>query len=285
MSVNRSAFKRLVVDYLYIVLASFILAFAINFFLLPGKISTGGISGLGTVLYYKLGVPVSVTTLTLNSILFVFGYRTLKRTSVIKTLAGILFLTLFLEVTTFFGSAGEDKLISSVFGGVLAGVGVGMCVEREASTGGSDFAALMINKAFPNVSVAGIIFVIDAVIIFVSGVAFRDYTVMFYSAIALYFASKVTDFMLVRGDFAKAVYIISGMSDEIAKRIMSEMERGVTGLYGKGYYTDNDTNVLLCVVKSREVSRLVETAKSIDRNAFTIVSDVRKVLGEGFVEE
>lgn len=285
MSVNKSYFKRLLTDYLYIALASFILAFAVNFFLVPSKISTGGISGLGTVLYYTLGIPVSVTTLLANAVLFVFGYRMLKRSSVVKTVFGILFLTVFLEVTTLFGSFGEDKLISAVFGGVLAGLGVGMCVSRDASTGGSDFAALMINKLFSHISVAGVIFIIDAVIILVSGIAFRDYTVMFYSVIALYIANKVTDFMLVRGDFAKAVYIITKKSDEIAKRIMSEMERGVTGIYGKGYYSRNDTVVLLCVVRSREVSRLVGIAKTEDKDAFTIVSDVKKVLGEGFVEE
>jgi len=285
LSVNKSHFKRLLTDYLYIALASFILAFAVNFFLVPSKISTGGISGLGTVLYYTLGIPVSVTTLLANAVLFVFGYRMLKRSSVVKTVFGILFLTVFLEVTTLFGSFGEDKLISAVFGGVLAGLGVGMCVSRDASTGGSDFAALMINKLFSNISVAGVIFIIDAVIILVSGIAFRDYTVMFYSVIALYIANKVTDFMLVRGDFAKAVYIITKKSDEIAKRIMSEMERGVTGIYGKGYYSRNDTVVLLCVVRSREVSRLVGIAKTEDKDAFTIVSDVKKVLGEGFVEE
>ena len=79
MSVNKSYFKRLLTDYLYIALASFILAFAVNFFLVPSKISTGGISGLGTVLYYTLGIPVSVTTLLANAVLFVFGYRMLKR--------------------------------------------------------------------------------------------------------------------------------------------------------------------------------------------------------------
>ena len=285
MSVNKSNFKRLLTDYLYIALASFILAFAVNFFLVPSKISTGGISGLGTVLYYTLGIPVSVTTLLANAVLFVFGYRMLKRSSVVKTVFGILFLTVFLEVTTLFGSFGEDKLISAVFGGTLAGLGVGMCVSRDASTGGSDFAALMINKLFPHISVAGVIFIIDAVIILVSGIAFRDYTVMFYSVIALYIANKVTDFMLVRGDFAKAVYIITKKSDEIAKRIMSEMERGVTGIYGKGYYKGMDTTVLLCIVRSREVSRLVGIAKTEDKAAFTIVSDVKKVLGEGFMEE
>lgn len=282
---KKSGFNKLAVDYLYIAFASFTLAFAVNFFLVPSKISTGGLSGLGTVLYYKFGIPVSVTTLVANAVLFVFGYRTLKRTSVIKTVAGILFLTVFLEITTIFGTFGEDRLISAVFGGVLAGFGVGLCVEREASTGGSDFAALMVNRTFPHISVAAVIFIIDAFIILVSGIVFRDYTVMFYSVISLYIANKVTDFMLVRGDFAKAVYIISKKSDEIADRIMKEMERGVTGINGKGYYTGTDTTLLLCIVRSREVSRLVGIAKSTDKNAFTIVSDVKKVLGEGFVEE
>ncbi len=282
MQKNRT---RLISDYLHILLASFILAFAVNFFLVPSKISTGGVSGIGTVLYYILGIPVSLTTLAVNAVLFVFGYRMLRRSSIVKTAVGIVFLSLFLELTSYFGAYGEDRLISAVFGGILAGIGVGMCVLRDASTGGSDFAALMINKMFPHISVAGIIMLIDAVIILASGIAFRDYTVMFYSVISLYIAVKVTDFILVRGDFAKSVYIISKKPQEIADEVMRFMERGVTGLYGKGFYSSDDITVLMCVVRSREVAALVGIAKRIDKNAFTVVSDVRKVLGEGFREE
>jgi len=273
---------RIMSDYVYIAIASFILAFAVNFFLVPSKISTGGLSGVGNILLYIFNIPLSVTTLAFNAVLFVFGYRMLERGAVVKTVFGILFLSLFLELTSFLPTYTEDRLISAVFGGILAGLGVGMCVFRDASTGGSDFAALMINKRFPHIPIAWIIMTIDAVVILASGIAFRDYTVMFYSVISMYIAGKVTDFMLVRGDFAKNVFIISKKPQVIAEEVMRVMQRGVTGLYGKGFYSDEDRTVLMCIVRSREVSTLVDIAKKIDKDAFTVVSDVKKVLGEGF---
>ena len=276
--------KKTIIDYLYIALGSFILALGVNYFLVPMKISTGGVSGVGTLFFYLFNVPLSVTTLAINFVLFVLGYRTLERTSVIKTVAGILLLSLFLEITTIFGGYEEDMLISAIFGGVLAGVGVGLAVWRDASTGGSDFLALILHKMFPHISVAVIILFIDAVVITISGIAFENYTIMFYSAISLYISSKVTDFIIVRGDWAKSVYIVSKKHSEIAKEIIIDMERGVTGVYSKGFYNNEDNMMLMCIVKSREIPKLLEKIQRIDNKAFTIISEVREVHGEGFKE-
>ncbi len=277
--------KKVVTDYLYIAIGSFILAFAINFFLVPMKISTGGVSGVGTIIYYFFNIPLSVTTLVINLVLFVCGYKTLQKSSIAKTVAGIVFLSLFLEITEKFGSYSEDMLISAVFGGVLVGVGVGLTVWRDASTGGSDFAALILHKFIPYISVAGFILIIDGIVIAASGIAFKNYTIMFYSAISLYISSKVTDFIMVRGDRAKSVYIISKKHKEIANEIMSDMERGVTGIYSRGFYNGEENMMLMCIVKSREIPKLLEKVKRLDKNAFTIISEVREVHGEGFKEE
>lgn len=277
--------KTILSDYFCVAIGCFILAFAINFFLVPVKISTGGVSGIATVFYYIFKIPLSVTTLLINAVLFIFGYKMLKKSSIVKTVAGILLLSLFLEVTKYFGSYTEDILIASVFGGILVGIGVGLAVMKDASTGGSDFAALMLNKIIPHVSVPTFIMVIDSIVIIVSGIVFKDYTIMFYSVISLYISSKVTDYMLVRGDAAKSVYIISKKNDEIADEIMTDMERGVTGIYSKGYYNNTDMTMLMCIVRNKEVYKVLEKVKNIDKNAFTIISHVREVHGEGFKEE
>lgn len=274
--------KKLAVEYLCIAVGSFILAFAINYFLVPMKISTGGISGIGTVLYYFFDIPLSLTTLVINVVLFVFGYRTLKRSQMAKTIAGIIFLSLFLEVTSAFGGYGEDILIAALFGGLLVGVGVGLTVLKGASTGGSDFAALMLNRIMPHISVATFIMIIDGIVIAISAFAFENYTIMFYSVISLYIAGKVTDFIMVRGDWAKSVYIISEKHDCIAREIIEGMDRGVTGIYGKGVYNDRDRMILMCIVRSREIPKLIDAVKKHDSRAFTIISEVREVHGEGF---
>jgi len=277
--------KKIAIDYFFIILGSFILALGINFFLVPLKISTGGVSGIGMVLFYVFKIPISLTTLVINIFLFFFGYKTLKKSSILKTLAGIVFSSLFLEITKYFGFYSDDILIASVFGGILVGVGVGLTVLKDASTGGSDFAALMLNKIIPHISIATFILIIDTVVILVSGIVFKDYTIMFYSVISLYISSKVTDFIMVSGDFAKSVYIISKNNKEIADVILKEMERGVTGIYSKGFYNGKDNTMLMCIVKSKEIPTLMQIVKSKDKNAFTIISDVKRVHGEGFIEE
>lgn len=276
--------KKKISDILIIALGSLILAVGINAFLLPAKISTGGVSGVATLIYHTLSVPMWVTTLMINLLLFAFGAKTLKRSAVIKNLFGIALLSLFLRLTEWMAIPCEDILISSVLGGILVGVGVGLAVLREGSTGGSDFAAIMLNKAFPYISVASFILIIDAVVIFTSGAVFWDIKIMFYSALSLYISSKVTDFILIRGDFAKSIYIISKEHERIAEFVMSGLARGVTAIYSHGCYSGSDCMMLMCIVRSREAQRVLSKIKEIDRDAFVIISDVREVCGDGFKE-
>lgn len=279
---ERFDFKKCIIDYTYIILGTFVLAFAITFFHIPCKISTGGVNGLATVVYYLFNIPLSVTVLIVNLVLFVCGYKILRKFAIAKTIVGIVFLSLFLEVTPVFGSYSKDVFLSSVFGGILVGVGVGLAVLKEGSTGGSDFAALMLNKAVPFISVATFILIIDMLIIVLSGFAFESYTTMFYSAISLYISCKVTDMIVVRGKYAKSVFIISEKHDIIASEIIDYMERGVTGIYSYGCYKEKDQMMLMCIVKSREVPMLMKKIKKIDDKAFTTISEVREVCGEGF---
>ena len=276
--------KKRIIDYTIIALGAFILAFGINFFLVPVKISTGGVSGVATVFYHLLHIPMWATTLVINLTLFAFGFKMLKKSTVAKNLSGIVFLSLFLRVTENMGSYSDDMLICAIFGGILVGLGVGLTVLREGSTGGSDFAALMLNKVIRYISVATFILMIDTGVILASGFAFEDITVMFYSVMSLYISSKVTDFILIRGDFAKSVYIISDKNKEIADYVMSDLVRGVTGIYSRGCYSQTDNMMLMCIVKSKEVQPVLNKVKELDKNAFVIISEVREVCGDGFKE-
>ena len=276
--------KSVTKDYFLIVLGTFILAVGLNLFLVPCRISSGGISSIGTVLLYKLNIPMSVTNIVFNALLFILGYKYVGKSSVVKTIVGIVGLSAFLEVTKFFPVFGDDLFIATVIGGVLVGIGVGLVVRVEASTGGSDFAALILKKFFPHISVANLILVIDILIIVFAGIMFNDYMITFYSAIAMFIASKATDTIAEMGDAAKSVYIMSAKNSEISQMIIETFERGVTGVYSKGIYSGEDNMMLLCVVSPKQLPRLIHKVKEIDKDAFIIVNDVREVLGEGFKE-
>ena len=269
-------------DYLQITLGCAILAVGLHLFLVPNRISSGGVSTLATVFFYLFDIPLSVTTLVLNALLLVLGYRYLGRSAVIKTVVGVVVLAGFLELTTLLPVYTEDVLMATLGGGVLVGVGVGLVIRRDASTGGSDFAALVLKRFFPHLSTARLILIIDCIIIAVSGVVFRSLTVTLYSLVAMFLCSKVADLILEHGTAAKSVYILSSKTDEIAALVLRDFSRGVTGIYSRGVYTEKDRMMLLCVVSPKELPRLMRAVRALDRTAFAIITDVREVVGEGF---
>lgn len=272
------------VSYLYVAVGCFLTAMGLNMFLIPNKIAAGGVTGIATVLYVKLGFSVSVTTLIMNIALFFLAYKTLSKGAIIKTLYASVLLSLFLKLTEGFPSFSNDMLLSSIYGGIILGIGIGICIANDASTGGTDFAAVMINKALPFISVGKIILIIDTVIVIVSAYLFNDFNLILYCFFALAVSIKATDYVVDGVDFAKSVLIISDKYDEISKKILYDFERGVTGICCKGMYTQNDKTALLCIVKPREVYRLKQITREIDKDAFIILTDVRQTLGEGFRE-
>ena len=277
--------KELFMDYVWIALGALLLALGLNLFLVPIKLSSGGISTIGTMCLHLFRIPLSVTNLLLNTVLFLIGYRYLGKSSVVKTLAGILLLSLFLQLTEGLPVYTEDVWMATIAGGILVGVGIGLVVRREGSTGGSDFAALVLHRFLPHISVATFILVIDCAIIALSGIVFRSVTVTFYSVISLFLATRVSDAILSMGSLAKSVFVASKKSQEISQTIMERFERGVTGIYSKGMYSDTNSMMLLCVVSPRELPALVHTVRSIDKQAFVIISDAREVVGLGFQEQ
>lgn len=265
-----------------IVFGAFLLAVGVNLFLTPNKLSTGGITSIGTMLLYLFSIRLSVTNLILNAVLFILGYRYLGKQAVKKTVLGILFFSLFLEITSVLPAYSGDLLIATVSGGVLCGAGVGLVMRSGASTGGSDFAALILKAHIPHVSLASLIFMIDGAVILASGIIFQSLEVTFYSLCSLFVSARLTDLTLSLGTMAKAVRIFSEKNRDIADHIMTRLERGVSGLSCQGMYSRKQGLMLLCIVSPKELPLLVQLVREADSSAFIVVEDVREVLGEGF---
>lgn len=268
--------------YFLVAVGSFLLALGLSLFLVPMKLSSGGVSSFATILLHIFSVPLSVTTLVINAVLFIIGFKFIGKSALFKTIAGVLFSSFFLEIVRFFPVYTEDIIIATLIGGLLVGLGIGLVVRQEASTGGSDFAALILNRFFPHLSISVLIMLIDCAIITIAGLIFRSVTITFYSGIALFISMKATDLVLSFGDAAKSIFILSPKADEISLQIQNHFARGTTGIYSKGMYTDRDNLMLLSVVRPKELPILIRLVRSIDKNAFIIISDVREVLGEGF---
>ena len=274
--------KLYLINLFFILLGSFILAVGINVFLVPNKISSGGISTVGTVLLHLFSIKMSITNLVLNGVLFALGFKMLGKIAVVKTLVGIGALTLFLELTSYMPVFTEDMMLSTVIGGVLVGLGVGLVRRQGASTGGSDFLALILKRFIPHISLANIILVADCVVIVVAGAVFKSFTVTAFSVIAMYISSKITDGIVTLGNSAKSIQIFSLKNEEISRHIMEKYERGVSGIHCRGMYTQHEGLMLLCVLSPRELPLLVGDIKKIDKSAFIIITDAKEVIGEGF---
>jgi len=285
-------------EYLLIIAGSLIAAVSINVFLVPFKISSGGVSGIATMVYYLSGqkFPVGATVLALNIPLFIAGYRFLGGRFAFRTLFCIVFFSLFLNATAAasfnfaqlylvkYGQtpSNPDLFLYSLFGGFLMGAGLGIVFKSGATTGGTDIVAKIIGHFNARFTTGQALLFIEASIVIFAAVSFRSFLLALYAIVTLFVQSKVIDAMLEGVNFAKAVFIISDRSSEIADRIMGELERGVTALNGTGMYTNNEKKVLLCVLHRDELSALNNIVKTIDIKAFVILTDIREVLGEGF---
>lgn len=269
-------------NYLGITLGAVLTAIALNMFLIPNKVAAGGVSGFATVLHYLLGLPVGMTMLALNIPLFLISVKILGAKFGANTLFGAAVLSLAIDLSAPYTPVlTADLLLSSLYGGVLTGIGMGLVFRFKGTTAGTDLLAAIINKLF-KVSVGQALLSVDFFVIAFAGLAFASAELSLYALISLFVTSQIIDLIQEGPSTSKAFFIVSGEPDAVARKIMEEMDRGVTFLQGRGGYTGESRDVLFCVVTTSEVTKLKDIVNSIDGKAFVIVADVHDVLGEGF---
>lgn len=275
--------------YLIIVVGSFLMALAINLIYEPLGLVTGGLSGLAIVvkditqIIWKGGVPVWFFTTIVNIPLFIVSVKILGLRTMLNVFIGTVTLIIALFIIPIYDFGFNDMLLSSVVGGAISGVGLGMVFSVSASTGGTDLLATLIHRYKRHISVPFILTFIDGAIILIGALVFGIGNAL-YAIIAVFISAKVSDGILEGLKFAKMAYIISDEYDKIAKEIMTTLDRGVTGLSSTGMYSNIDRKMLFCVVSKKEIVKITEIAKKIDPKSFVIVNDVREVMGEGFIE-
>lgn len=281
--------KSLVVDYLLIIIGTTLLALSINVFFDKLGMVIGGVTGIAIVIK-KLtehimtgGIPIWITNLVINVPLFIIAIIVKGKSFGKRSLFATLYLSFALYLTQGVPTITEDILLGCVFGGVLGGIGLGLVFLALATTGGTDLAASIIQHFVKYMSVAKIMMVLDAIIIACGFVVFGAEKTL-YALISVYISIKVIDAILEGLQFAKAAFIITDQPDEIASALLTQLDRGVTGIHGEGMYTGNAKKVLLCVVSQRQIIQVKDIVKSLDVDAFVIVADVREVVGEGFLE-
>lgn len=268
----------------FILLGSAIYAFGIVHFNIENHLAEGGLTGVTLILFALFHVDPGISNLVLNIPLFLIGWRLLGRNAFIYTIIGTvgfsIFVSFFQRYELFKIPLHEDMTLAALFAGVSGGVGLGIIFRFGGTTGGSDIIARVVNK-YIGWSVGKTFFITDAVVI-TSSLVYLNYREAMYTLVAVFVGSRVIDFIQKGAYAAKAATIISNKNEEIAKKILHDMNRGATLLRGKGSFTKEERDVLYCVVSRNEIFRLKNVIKQVDPHAFVAVNDIHETLGEGF---
>lgn len=276
------------VSYLLVTAGTFLMAAGTNMIYEPLSMVTGGFSGIGIIIkkmmenHLGFAVPVGLTNIVLNIPLFIIAMKLKGSRFIKKTLYAAACFSVALLVVPSFEVVHEDYLMAAVLGGVLHGVGIGTVFSQNASTGGSDLLCTLLNRWLPGFSISETLIVVDGIIV-LAGMGTFGIRTGLYAVVAVFITGRISDSLLDGLKFAKIAYIISDAPYEISGSIMKRLDRGVTGLKGKGMYSGRDKDILMCAVSKKEVVRLIQIIKAVDEKAFVIVSDAKEVLGEGFL--
>ncbi|MFA6074370.1 MAG: YitT family protein [Negativicutes bacterium] len=268
----------------WIILGNIISAIGFSMFLLPNELLSGGVSGIAMILYYIIHTPIGLMYLLFNIPLFIAAYFYLSREFFWIGLVGMATFSLALDWTVWMKGLmifdNRDIIIASIFGGVLYGLGGGIVFRIGGHCGGLDIVSLIFKK-YLGINVGTATFAVNVIIIGVSGY-FLGVKPAMYSLIPMFVSSFTTNYVLDGFSRKKTVTIISNHTEEIARTIMAEVDRGATFIDGKGAYSGDAKQILLVVVSPLQLVKTIGIVNDIDDNAFVITQDASEVHGHGF---
>jgi uncharacterized membrane-anchored protein YitT (DUF2179 family) len=277
--------KKWLINYSLILVGSFILASGFVLFITPYKIVPGGVYGIAIIIHYILGTPVGLTALSMDIPLTLIGIRVLGPRFGYKTVVGFLLTAFFVDgITYLYGNeplVADEPLLSSIFGGVFLGLGLGLIFKAKATSGGTDIIAMIIGK-YTKLPIGQLLIYVDSVIVLFGLIIFQDWKIPLYSLIVIFITGRVIDTVLQGVSYDKTLFIISEKHDLIRDKIINDLNRGGTFIRGNGMYNGAEKTVIFTVVNRREMAMLQEFIHDVDPKAFLTVINANEILGEGF---
>lgn len=271
-------------DVLLLLIGSFIYGVGTRAFMVPANIAPGGASGLALMANYLFGLPVGMLTLVLNVPLLILAWFYLSRRFAVTTAIASTLCSLILDfvITPFLPVYSGDRLLSSLYGGVLVGIGMAFIFLTGTTTGGTDILGYLIQKKKPHMSIGRALMLVDGVILGISIFVFGNIEAALFGLISLYAQTKVIDGIIYGGDTGSMAVVVTGNPDEIAAGVIEELDRTATLVPAKGAYSKADSSVLLCAVRKSQFSKFKRIVYESDPNAFVMVAETSEVLGLGF---
>ena len=276
---------KIIIEIVLTIIGALIMALGVSLFLLPNQLSSGGVAGVATITYYLLKIPMGTMILLINVPLFMMAFFKVGKSFFVKSLIGTIALSYFIDFFDKFEPLTNDRFLACIYGGILLGLGTAIILKVNSSTGGSDIVSFIVKEYKPNVKVGNLIMIIDIIIVALNVVFFKEIEIGLYSAIAIYLMGKMIDILFEGIDFTKLLLIISDKTEEIAEEVGEKVQRGATGIYGKGMYTNKEKLILMCAVTRKDIAKTIQIIRKIDPKSFVIVTNSREVVGLGFKNE
>jgi uncharacterized membrane-anchored protein YitT (DUF2179 family) len=274
-------------DYILMTVGSFMFCFAWTSFLIPNGLASGGLTGLCTIIQYGTGIPIGWTYPILNVLLLILGFLSLGKGFGFKTIYVIGLTSILFEILPQFPNLMvlmDEKLLVCLVGASLEAIGLGLIMLRGGSSGGTDILALMINKYWP-VSPGKVYLYSDMLIIsLLLLVPEKGLVDLIYAFVVMLGFSFGVDFVLLGNKSSVQILVFSSKYEEIADHIIHQVHRGVTAIQSVGWYSQQESKVLLIISRKHQMNEVVNEIKNIDRKAFISVSTAMSVFGEGFEE-
>jgi len=275
--------KDAVVRFSYLVMSNLLSALAVDMFLSGNGIAGGGFAGIAIIINYVVHVPVGLFVFVMTIPLFVWAYFVKGWRYVLDTLVSTGMYAVMTDLLVFLPCATADKFLASVCGGILYALSEVCMLKANCASGGTDLLDRLILTKKKNASLGMMFIVIDGSIVLASAIVSRQIEVGIYGFICVFICSIVTD-RLIRGFDTAIVYqiVTEAPAEEMAKAILTEMERGVTRVNATGMFTSSDKSILLIAVRPREAYRLKQLVRRYDPNAFVMVIEASEIMGSGF---
>lgn len=283
VKIHRNKVKEFLIDTFIFVIGGILYSVAINCFLSKNNILNGGFTGIATILNFLFELPIGTVIFIMNIPLFLIAFKKLGVRFVLRTVWATLINSTCIDVGMFLPVYQNDLLLSSLFGGALVGLALGIIFIRNATTGGVDIIAKLIKLKFPHISIGRSILIFDIFVVILGGIIYRNFESMLYASVVIFVSAQVLDFVIFGVSRGAMVLIISEQSEKLCNMILGDLDRGVTILKAQGGYSKNDKDVLLCACFDNQTHKLIKKIKSVDENAFFIVTQSKQILGNGFI--
>jgi len=270
-------------DYGLILVGAVLQALSMDLFLVPGQLAAGGVSGAAQIINRFTGWPIGVMIVLGNIPLFVLGWRGLGgRRFMVRTVVAVISYAVLLDVLRQFLPPGltQDAVLNSLYGGVVGGVGLGLVLRGQATSGGTDILARLLGQ-WRGIPLSQSYLITDALVVLLAGLTF-SWTLALYALVSLYVSGLAAEVAAEGSAVVRTATIISTKPEAVAAQILKDLERGVTAWPGVGMYSGHPRQILFCAVSRAEVGPLKAIVREIDPDAFVVIGQAHEALGEGF---